>query len=330
MTTSRFPSWILRGAAFLLVVLLTPDQVFADVLLGVDGAGQTNSTLYNIDPTTGLATSIGAVHLYVNRTDDGAVSISALAYDPQNGLLYASTNTSNNPNVSTPSLVTLTLPANGQGLVQATLVGQPFAVGQFSMTALAFNPSGTTLYGYDKTAEALYSVSLATGVATAVDPGQSSSIGTTSGDGMAISAAGANSGTIYFAGKGVGGPLYTLSPTTGKATAGPTLTAPTPPPDLSTRQIKGLAFNSSDSLYGIALAAGSTAPIPADLVTINPTTGNITEVGPTQNGILALAFEPSPASVPEPGPFILLALPAVGWLLWFVVRCRRRSAAVTL
>ncbi len=255
-----------------------------------------------------------------------SLSLTAIAYDPQNGLLYASTNLGTNPNVPTASLVTLATSANGQGLVQATLVG-PFASGTFgptgSMTGLAFNPSGTTLYGYAKPSEDLYSVSLTTGVATKIG---ASGINPSSGDGMAIGDVGSNF-IIYFAGKGVGKPLYTLSAATGAATAGPTLNPP--PADLmtSTPQIKGLAFNSSGNLYGIAL---SQTPILSDLVTINPSTGNITEVGSTQNGILALAFEPSPPSVPEPGSFTLLALPAVGWLLWFMVRYRRRSAAIAL
>jgi hypothetical protein len=71
-------------------------------------------------------------------------------------------------------------------------------------------------------------------------------------------------------------------------------------------------------LYGIDFQPGS--PFAADLVTINPSTGAITNIGATQNGLVGLAFAPS--AVPEPGSCMLVGLAAFGLALGFWARRR--------
>jgi hypothetical protein len=129
------------------------------------------------------------------------------------------------------------------------------------------------------------------------------------------------SGTLYFAGKGDTGNLYTLNTTTGSATAGPTLSNAPP----SRGQIKGLAFDSSGTLYGIDIkqGMGPESSFLANLIIINPTSGVITNVGVTQPGLTSLAFQPT--AVPEPGSFSLMGLAALA--LFIGSRVRRQQPA---
>ena len=154
--------------------------------------------------------------------------VSSIAFDPNTAQFYGAA----------------VDPVSGRGELLAINVGTAAAtpVGPFGLspvntnaTSIAFSNT-SALYGYFKTGsqpESLFSINESTGNAALIG---SSLIGSTSGDGMAMSP----DGKLYFAGKGAAGSLYTLNTSTGQATAVATLSNA---PLGSTSQIKGLAFN---------------------------------------------------------------------------------------
>jgi hypothetical protein len=81
----------------------------------------------------------------------------------------------------------------------------------------------------------------------------------------------------------------------------------------------GLAFDATGTLYGMNLAVGGGGRL-THLVTLDPTTGGVTDVGPSITAIDAMAFQPVP--VPEPGTLALLCGP-VGLGLIRSMRRRR-------
>jgi len=312
MQRFRFLAWTAPVIAVLVLFLAPPDRLAADILYAVDGAGGAGSTpsdLYTINPANGsVLSTIGQV--MVNGT---GVMVSGIAFDPINQQLYGAALVGGSR--GNGELVTINLTSG-----VATPVGS-FGLsplnGGIHATSLAFASDGT-LYAYVKQGsqpESLFTVNTTSGVATAVGSSGFPIPPGTSGDGLAMSA----SGTLYFAGKGDTGNLYTLSTTTGLATAGPTLSGA--PFASVPGQIKGLAFNSSGMLYGIDIEQSS--PFPANLVTINPTTGVITSVGGTQNGLVSFAFQP--AAVPEPGSLSLMGL-ALALFIYSRARARNRPA----
>jgi hypothetical protein len=284
--------------AAILSVLLSAASASADILYGISGAGGGSSTLYTIDPNSGGVTStVGTV-----TVGGTGVMVSSIAFSPIDSKLYGTTN---DPISGKAELVTI-----NTGTGAATAVGLLNTVPpNNSTTALAFATNGT-LFGYVKQGsqpESLFTISTSTGAATFVG---ASGVSPSSGDGMAMNSA----GTLYFAGKGASGTLYTLNPSTGAATAGPTLSNA---PLTTNGQIKGMVFDGAGTLFAINLQTGT---FNANLVTIDPVTGIITNIGSTQNGLSGLADQV--AAVPEPSS---LALAAVAGLGWFVRKGRRST-----
>ncbi len=273
---------------------------FGDIIYEVDGGGSaaSTSTLYSIDTSTSVVTTIGAVKL--NGTT--GENITGISFNPLNGLLYGAINSSG---TNANSLVMITT----SGAATATLVDGANSYGahgtfgtnngsSIAIQSVSFAADGT-LFGYSKNPqEGLYKINATTGLASIVGSGISGDIsGSTSGDGLAVKPG----GSIYFAGEGSNGKnLYTIDPNTGAAQAvSPTLSGATG------SQIKGMVFDSNGLLFASDFAPGS--PFNAHLATIvlsnDQSTYQITDIGPLQKGLVGLAI--APASVPEPGSLFL-------------------------
>jgi hypothetical protein len=262
----------------------------AQVLYAAIGAGQPGE-LYTLNQATGaMATDIGPL------TDAGGTryGLTGLAFNPATGVLYGSTDSH-----SGTQLVTVN-PATAR----VTVVGPYGIAGGTTMTDLAFTAAGQ-LYGISSTGGAnLYSINPATGAATQVSA--AGSVPTfTEGGGLAVSPAG------VFDGTPVPGEYGTYDPATGAYTH---ISTP-PSPAGAGGSYAALAFSGSGALYGINLLPGSGGRL-THLVTFDPPTGTVTDIGPSITALDAIAFSP----VPEPGTLALLIGPvAVG-----LVRVRRR------
>jgi Repeat of unknown function (DUF6923) len=240
------------------------------------------------------ATSSGSGELYILNAADGSIvsdvgplndsgavnySVTGLAFDPLSGVLYGSTGGASGTDLLTINPLT--------GLV--TVIGS-FNVSGHSgatMTDLAFDQSGN-LYGIGSSGGAnLYSINLSTGQATEI--GSGSGVSFTEGGGLAIS-----SGDIFYAAP-VPSDYGTYDSTTGAYTQ---IAAPATP--AGGGSYAALAFDGS-TLYGDNLVPGPTGGA-THLVTIDPTTGNVTDLGASVIHLDAIAFQP----VPEPTTMALL------------------------
>jgi hypothetical protein len=239
----------------------------AQTLYAADGAGgNPNTNLYTLDPATGAVIStVGPI----------GFAVTGLAFHPSTGVLYGSTGriSPGAPN----SLITVD-PATGAG----TLVGSYGVASQCgfdTMADIAFDPTTGVLYGWAEPCNHdLYRIDIATGQATKVgDSGL-----TTFGSGIAIDA----TGRILLAGGGAMGLLHAVDSTTGIPTVVATLSGS------SVANISALAFDASGTLFG-SLLNNAEPGRPSRLITIDPTTGLITDRGPSINSLDAIAFQPA-------------------------------------
>jgi hypothetical protein len=117
-----------------------------------------------------------------------------------------------------------------------------------------------------------------------------SGLSTTFGSGLVADP----SDTIYQAGEGDNGRLFTIDRLTGAPTTVATLQGQTGNP------ISALAFNSAGVLFGSVLGGGGGGG-PANLVIIDTTDGAVTVVGQTVDNLDAIAFA-SPEALPSAVP----------------------------
>jgi hypothetical protein len=248
----------------------------ADILYGANGAGgNPNTHLFVLNPANGaVIQDVGLIQ------DAGAnvYAITGLAFDFSTGVLYGSTGRQSP--TAPGSLVTI-----NRATAQATLVG---SYGVYNQTAADLTIDGSTgnLYGWlEPSVDDLYRINKATGAATLVgDSGLS-----TYGSGLAANAA----GTIFFAGDGPwdGAELRTIDKTTGA----PTTVAFFSGAPLQEGSISALAFNSGGTLFGSN--HDPWVENATHLVTIDPATGVITDLGATVYGLDAIAFVPLPSTL---------------------------------
>jgi len=278
----------------------------AQVLYAADGADGNLSNLYILNAATGAVSStVGPI----------GFGVTGLAFHPITGELYGVTTVENSPPQPQPSLIKIN-PATGAG----TLIGPlgpvgclvPPASSTQPVTDITFRADGT-LFGWSRCTDDLVTINLATGLATVV---ADSGLTTSGGDGIAFSP----TGTLYFAGSRNNGPLRTINPATGLPTTGPTLNGGPAP---TNNPINALAFNNAGVLFG-------SLRNPAHIVTIDTTTGLITDVGSTVPDIDAIAF--GPGTTPPPPPSSSTPVPtlsqwsiiALGLLIVGSVLLRRR------
>jgi hypothetical protein len=247
------------------------------VATGSKGAA---GVLYTVNPTTAAFSAVGPI-----TTGAGALSMTGLAFNPLNGTLYGITGLES---LASPrNLVTIN-PATGAATVIGALT-DPF--GSVGLSDISFRSDGT-LFGISP--GTLYTINLGSAALT--------SIGSTGenppGGGLAFNPA----GTLYSAGSAVG-TVDTLNTTTGARTVGPTLT--NSPHAGSLGAMNALAFSSASVLYGTDSdrAQNGATTVAVNLVTINTTTGVVTNVGVLPNDVDAIAFGPA---VPEPSTVALL------------------------
>jgi hypothetical protein len=236
----------------------------ADLLYGADGAGNHPANLLVLDPSTGaVVKTVGPI----------GFGVTGLAIDPMTGTLYGVTGLSTKPGAapSPGALITINR-TTGAG----TLVGDELPEDN-GATDITFTPNGQ-LYGWFEQSDLFGSIAKATGVATTFpETGLS-----TYGSGIASNSA----GVIFLAGEGEQGPLRTVDPNTGETTVVATLKGPSEDPGVS-----ALAFDSAGKLFGSTVPSNN-ATLGSTLITIDPSSGALTTIGPAIDRLDALAFVP--------------------------------------
>jgi hypothetical protein len=287
---------ILVGLA---IATLTAASLPAQTLYVATGSKGVNGALYTVNPTTAAFTSVGDI-----TTSTGAIGMTGMAFDPLNGILYGVTGLESP--TSPRNLVTIN-PATGAAAIVGALMDLANPGSSVGLTDISFRSDGT-LFGI--TPGTLYTINLGTAGLT--------SIGSTGENPPGGRLAFNSTGTLYSAGSAVG-TVDTLSTSTGARTTGPTLT--NSPHAGTLGAMNALAFNSADVLYGTDSdrAQNGTTNVAVDLVTINTTTGVVTNVGVLPNDVDAIAFGPA---VPEPSTVALLG---AGVLMAGLFRRRARS-----
>jgi hypothetical protein len=210
--------------------------------------------------------------------------ITGLAFRPTTGVLYGSTG---NAGAVDAMLVTINPATARVTVVGAFNTGATNSSGTpATMADIAFDPAGN-LFGVSSIGGPnLYSINPLTGQATLVGANGASS--STTGGGLAISTGGVFYGTptasrfgTYNSASGA----YTNIANPAKPLGG---------------AYGALEFDGS-VLYGMNVGPGS--PTPTELVTINPTTGAVSNVGVSLNSLDAIA---APLPVPEPAATALV------------------------
>ena len=229
---------------------LSQIAIGADLYVASGQAGP--GELYIIDPATGATiTDVGPLNDSTGRN----FGMTGLAFDPVSGVLYGSS-ANGNPDQSTRDQLVTINPATGL----VTPIGV-YSTPAGSMTDLSFDPNTHILYGIPSVGGAnLYTIDPATAQATIV--GSGAGFTATNGGGLAVSSSSVIYGTPLPANFG------TYDATSGAFT---NIAAPTLP---NGRGYGGLAFNGS-TLYGIEAGTAS------HLVTIDTTTGAVTDLGAT-------------------------------------------------
>jgi hypothetical protein len=280
--------WRIRITAMLAMVvsLLSVSAQAAATLYAATGSGGVAGNLYVIDPNSGSASVAGPILLGATP-----VALTGLAVHPQTGVIYGATASSD-----------ATIPRH---LVRITPTGAVTDIGTLGVSSadIAFSPAGI-LYMSSGASGNLFVVNLGSGLATSLGP---TSFGSASGGGLAVTAG--NIG-LYLP-NGASGVLATLNLTTGAGAAGPALTgAP-----IAGGTMNAASVNSTGVLYAVNGNFGGGV---GNLVTINLTTGAVTNIGTLPPDIDALAFALGSEGVPTLSEWAMivmaLLLAATGFL----------------
>lgn len=260
----------------LVLSLSTPHQANASSLYGATAAGGPGE-LYRLDPTTvAILQDIGPL----NDSLGTNYPVTGLAFHPTTGILYGSTG--NSPEATAARLITIN-PATAL----VTVIGEfnPGNPGDrdATMADIDFDPTTGTLYGVGSVGgPQLYSINVATAQATLIG---GTGLTSTTGGGLAVS----STGTFY------GTPTSARYGTYNKTTGAFTLIA-NPAKPAGGGAYGALSFDPDTGvLYGLNVGPGS--PPPTHLVTINASTGLVTDLGASVASLDAIAFTPEPATM---------------------------------
>ena len=225
---------------------------------GAPGGGDTASSLFTIDPTTGVSTLVGAT---------GFIGVNSIDFNPLTGVLYGIAN--NGGGVA--QLITIN-PATGAGNLIAALSPN------FQSPDMSFNPSGTLYSWSEASPDHLNRVNITTGATTDVGP---SGIGTLH-TGLDLNSVGA----IYVKS---GNNVYTINPVTGAATFLITVTAAATFENV-------LAFDPTDKLYTVDRRTGNSDLYTLNLTTGTSTLIGATGL-PTLSALAFAPVVPEPATL---------------------------------
>jgi hypothetical protein len=219
--------------------------------------------LYRVDPGTGKFVLLAPVRV----NDQATVTIVTLAIHPSTDIVYAA---SGPRSPTAPSSLLSLDPRSGEAQVLGPI--------GHVVSDLAFTNDGR-LYAWLPEENRLAKVDPATGAATLLPP--SGITGEPGGGGFVIDDHDAG----YVAATGAVGTLDRVDIQTGKVTPGPHLVgAPFP------ASISNLTFSPDDRMYAVNSNMG--APAATALVTIDPASGKVKEVGKLPNDSHALIFVP--------------------------------------
>lgn len=243
-----------------------------EVLYGVQGGNGggpgTPSELLILDPASGtVLESVGNV----------GYTMTGLAIDPQTGILYGATGRADPANPG--NLISIDW-VTGAG----TIIGDINLANDNTAADISFAPDGT-LYGWLMSpgggggggADDLITIDLSTGLGTVVAP---SGITNAYGNGLAA----LDNNTLYLIRDGEDSIFSTINAATGIEDATIALNNGLG----NNYAINALAFNEAGVLYGVRNDFDGMTP--NDLIIIDPTTGNITTVGPSDNRLDGIVF----------------------------------------
>ncbi len=237
------------------------------------GAGGA-STLYRINPTTGAATAVGPI---------GYEGVGGIDFHP-NGALYG---VGKRPGPAVWVLIRID-PNTGAGVEIGPLVNTAASGGGGGHHDISFHSNGVlhlTARSPINPCVSLFTVDTTTGLATEIGDTTVCS----GGNALAYS----RTDTLYHANTDAGGTLYTVNQATGVSGAPgvgltyigfPTLVGPKPNA-MDVDPDTGVAF--------VSVNDGSGGAGPNYLATLDPSTGNVSHLGLTVNGLDALAWQPS-------------------------------------
>ena len=229
------------------------------------------SRLYQIHPTTGAATLIGAI---------GFDEVGGLAFHPD-GRLYG---VGKRPGPNTWVLIRID-PDTAAGTQVGTLNNTVAGSGHYD---LSFHSDGTLYLTADSQVNpcvSLFTVDLATGAATEIGDTTVCS----AGNALAFS----RTDVLRHANIDSGGTLYTVDTATGASGAPsigltylgfPVLVNPRP---------NAIDVDRDSGVSYVSIDDGTDASGPNYLATLDPVTGDVTHVGLTVNGLEALAWRPT-------------------------------------
>ncbi len=232
------------------------------IIYGAANVGWGPSTLYTLDPATGVAAAVGPV---------GLNHVTGMDFDPLSGVLYG---VGNRPSDGTWILLTID-PTTGAGSEVCPITPWPHPYGN-SISDISFRGDGV-LYAYLESGDGLGTLDTATCTLTPLGPTNTSDtgngIGFTPGD------------TLYHANEWS---LNTLDQATGNATLVTTMAYP---PGVNPR-LSALGYDpASGAMYG-ALVEGSGGDDFNALARVDLATGAVTRIGQSVTGLGALAIRP--------------------------------------
>lgn len=226
-------------------------------IFGCNGAGFTNSTLFRINPATGVGTPVGPM---------GIERCGALAFDPISGNLFA---VGIDPFTFDNSLYTVN-PTTGA----TTLIG---LTGMSRTNDISFRSDGT-LFSYHHPVSAGTMSTISGSVNVLGSPGF-----TTNGNGMTFDL----SDTLLHAG---GSDLRVIDQITGSGSLLSPLSFPSDPCVFP--RITSMATDPSGTVYGVLNCTfGSSAS--NYLVTIGVPSGSVSAIAPSLDGLHAIAIRPT-------------------------------------